>query len=507
MIVKNAFLIVFFLIFAILDISIGYCIIHFNTITLFHFIIFQLINIGVAYGIAEFFLSLAVKRKDLPKLDKLGLLPKVALLYTTYNDVLPAPLSRLNYQVYGNYDIFILDDSTNKTQIDIIKTSGYRIIRRDNRRGFKAGALNNWLSIYGDDYDYFIISDADSLFDDDFIEKMVKYAEHPSNENVAIFQSKIIGWNSQARFARIMAATTPMTNYINDKLANECSTILSWGHNNLHRTRPIKEVGGFDEAFTSEDYATSIHLISRGYECKLVDVVSYEMVPETIQSYSNRSVRWAKQNLELLSLDISCLSFGSRLHLFMSIYYYIIWMVYGIGILLVIYGYKSTFGDIVALIYFLLDFENVRMSLSTSSYLALALFIFYNLNFTFMRLPLALKLGISFKDYCKNLLLSMAVSYYIMFDIIIAQVRTIGGQKVTFDVTDKGSSRATFVDTLKYFKDINIFIILVIIGILRNPLSLILNIIWLVPLIASPFVIYLAHERTQELDEESSQNY
>jgi cellulose synthase (UDP-forming) len=108
------------------------------------------------------------RKVDLPKLGKLAVYPPVALLYVTYNDVLPKAVNTLERQSYLNYDIFILDDSTDEICKRFLDTIGYKIIRRDNRKGYKAGALNNWLNLYGNIYKYFIISDADSIFEDDF---------------------------------------------------------------------------------------------------------------------------------------------------------------------------------------------------------------------------------------------------------------------------------------------------------------------------------------------------
>lgn len=485
--IKNVFLLLFFSIFSILNISVGACMVWYDLVSLLQFLIMQVINIGVAYGLTELFLSLAIKKKDLPKLNKLSTSPAVALLYVTYNDVIPELLSKLKDQTYKNYDIFVLDDSSDERCKKLVDECAFRTIRRKNRTGFKAGALNNWLSLYSDKYNYFVIADSDSLFKDDFIEKMVKYAEHPSNKNIAIFQSKIKNWNTKNAFPRTIATMVPLSNYIIDKLANECSTIISLGHNNLHRTELIRQVDGFDENFVAEDYATGLNLISRGYECKIVDVSSYDMTPEMIKSYTKRYVRWAKQTVELLKLDTEKIPFNTKLHLFMAAYHYLIHIVFFLGILIVVWGYNSSFDN-------LFDFMNIMIGgkfVNTSLLLPLILVTFYILNFTFLRLPLALKLGISVKDYCKNLLLSMAVGYYVMFPLIKEQIKTISGNKTIFDVTDKSKSKISFFQMVKEYRFTNLFIIFILLGIVKNPLSLIFNFIWLIPLIVSPVIIYL----------------
>ncbi len=171
--VKTAFLLLFFLIFGILNIGVGVYMVRYNSISDFLlFFIMQIINIGVAYRLIELFLSLAVKKKDLLKVNDLVSSPSVALLYVTYNDAMPDLLRKLKDQTYKKYDIFILDDSTNEGHIKLIDNYGFKTIRRGARAGFKAGSLNNWLSLYGDKYDYFVIADSDSAFEIDFIENM-----------------------------------------------------------------------------------------------------------------------------------------------------------------------------------------------------------------------------------------------------------------------------------------------------------------------------------------------
>jgi cellulose synthase (UDP-forming) len=431
----------------------------------------QFINIGVAFGLAEFILSLILDKNDLPRLKNLKTYPKVALLYVTYNDVLSEVMHKLRYQYYPNYDVFILDDSTDEGCRIEAENSGFKVIRRYNRKGFKAGAINNWLSLYGDRYDYFVIADSDSIFEMDFIRSMVEYGEHPLNKSVAVFQSKINNWNNESRFVRTITFTNPISNYFIDKLANNCDLIVSWGHNNLHRTELVKKIGGFDERFISEDFATGLELIGKGYGCKLVDVLSYDMTPNTAYVYMQRHIRWAKQNLELLNLDVSKVPFNTQLHLFMSIYQYLIWIIYFIGIIIVIFAHDSSLKQTIGFTDSILSGEFA----GTSSLIPLILLAFYILNFTFLRLPLALMLGISVKNYLENLILSMAVSYYMMLSLIEAQLETLLGAKVTFSVTNKGKRKDNAFKMAKNLKYNNLLILIVLVGLARNPMAIVFN--------------------------------
>lgn len=450
----------FFSIFIALNVAVSLCPIGSSWLSATHLIIMQFINIGVAFGLTEFMLSLILDKNDLPCLNELETYPGVALLYVTYNDVLPEIMLKLKHQDYPNYDIFILDDSTNSRCRTETESSGFKIVRRCNRKGFKAGAINNWLCLYGDRYDYFVIADSDSIFERDFIKSMVKYGEHPLNKSIAVFQSKINNWNNESRFVRTITFTNPISNYFIDKLANNCDLIVSWGHNNLHRTQLVKEIGGFDERFISEDFATGLELIGKGYKCKLVDVLSYDMTPDNVYDYTQRHIRWAKQNLELLILDVRKVPFNTQLHLFMSIYQYLIWIIYLIGIIIVVYAYNSSLEQTIGFTNIILSGEFIGSPLL----IPLLLMSFYIFNFTFLRLPLALKLGISVKNYLENLILSMAVSYYMMLSLIEEQLKTILGTKVTFSVTNKGRTDDNMFKRAKICKYNNILILIVLAG-------------------------------------------
>jgi cellulose synthase/poly-beta-1,6-N-acetylglucosamine synthase-like glycosyltransferase len=123
------------------------------------------------------------------------------------NDVVPECLGSI-WQTYPA-DIYVLDDSTDLEKRRIVDRiaweKGYRVLRREHRQGFKAGAVNNWIKVYGQEYDYIVLLDADSYIPSDWVEEALKYSEHSSNSNIAIFQGLINIWNLSNRFVRTLA--------------------------------------------------------------------------------------------------------------------------------------------------------------------------------------------------------------------------------------------------------------------------------------------------------------
>ena len=103
--------------------------------------------------------------------------PKVALLYTTCDDFREEAVLTCIAQDYEASFTFILDDSDDATfKRRVNEFAGryadkVRVIRRPDRSGYKAGNLNHALrNIAG--FEYFSISDADTILPPDYITKL-----------------------------------------------------------------------------------------------------------------------------------------------------------------------------------------------------------------------------------------------------------------------------------------------------------------------------------------------
>lgn len=490
------FLAVFFSLLVALNLLVGaYLISSHHALSVIYLLIMQLFNIGVAYGLTQLLLSLLSPKEALPHLQELSDHPAVALLYTTCDDLIPELLRRLRHQTYVNAEVFVLDDSTDEEYkhrvVQIAAECGFRVLRRGTREGYKAGNLNHWLALYGDRYKYFVVLDSDSALEDDFVERMVRYAEHPANAAVAVFQSKIRAWNTQDTIPRILDRMAPLYFYQQDRLANRFGYISCWGHNCLFHTAPIREVGGFDERFVSEDYATALNLIDHGYSCKLVDLVSYEAIPDTAENYTRRAVRWAKQSLELELYKSGGrnVPFLSKLHLFMNTYSFAIWYIFLAGIVLATWGYRSSPGDLAVFMRFMLN----GGIFSSSFKWPLLIVVVYYFYFTLLRLPLAIKLGVGAGDYFKYLFLTWSLGFAMMIPLIVAQTKVLLGERPCFTATRSFSrrSRPGPLEEIKRMRATLLFILFIAAGIMWNPLSLGLNFPWVIPLVLAPLTSYL----------------
>ncbi|MEW6586917.1 MAG: glycosyltransferase, partial [Nitrospirota bacterium] len=154
------------------------------------------LNLFWLYGIFHcYFLIYGFVSKRKPAFFKrnCSISSPVAILYATRNDFQTKSALSCLQQTYPNFHLFILDDSTEDSYKK--KVDGFHnefrtlttVIRRKDRKGFKAGNLNSALRYYVTGYDYFAIIDADEVVSPYFIEKLMPY--FGLDENIAFVQA------------------------------------------------------------------------------------------------------------------------------------------------------------------------------------------------------------------------------------------------------------------------------------------------------------------------------
>ena len=162
-------------------------------VSLVQFALMVLFLFSFAYVFSKRVLSLVLPPFRLPALDGLARSPRVAILYTTMNDVVPECVRAIR-PTYP-CDVFVLDDSFDPTKRAVVDRlageMGFSVVRRGSRHAFKAGAINHWLRAHGRSYEYIVLLDADSVVPPDWVGHALRYAEHPENADLAIFQGMV----------------------------------------------------------------------------------------------------------------------------------------------------------------------------------------------------------------------------------------------------------------------------------------------------------------------------
>lgn len=268
-----------------------------------------LIDIFWLYGIYHTAISLfsiffAKRNMCLPP-PLIDMYSKIALFYLTMNDFKEeAALSCVN-QDYPNFDIYILDDSTDegiKTKIDkFIKNLHKKplLIRRANKKAYKAGNLNYALNKICKDYEYFAVCDADGIIPNDFLRKLIPYF---SIDNSIGFVQANQRSNSRQMgiFARNFSFITDIHWKYYVPVREQFGFLMFYGHGAIIKTSVWKEAEGFPETVT-EDLAFSSIIREKGYKGIFVpNVVCYEDFPVDYIRFRRRNERWIKGTAEYL---------------------------------------------------------------------------------------------------------------------------------------------------------------------------------------------------------------
>ncbi|GAB4242723.1 MAG: hypothetical protein Kow0027_01340 [Saprospiraceae bacterium] len=237
--------------------------------------------------------------------------PAVAVLYTTYNDFLEESVLSCVQQDYPNYTVYILDDSTRDECKKVVDDFAAQfpdkvvVVRRPDRKAFKAGNLNHALERVVKE-PYFAIADADEILPPDFLSKLVPVMEadpkvgfvqanHRANPNMKSKLSKDLGPGIDIHWKWYQP------------LRNDFGFVMFLGHGAVLRRDVWKKIGGFPD-IVSEDLGFAIEARELGYRGRFVEnVVCYEDFPDTVRAFRIRHMKWTRGTSEFLKKKMAWL--------------------------------------------------------------------------------------------------------------------------------------------------------------------------------------------------------
>ena len=230
---------------------------------------------------------------------------KVLMVYCTCNDFDGESLIQSMAQTYRNVDTVILDDSTQehyKTLIDKFAEDFHvKVIRRENRIGFKAGNINNYLQsaeCKAERYDYYVILDSDEIIPSDFVYESLKYFY--AQKNIGIVQANHISDRNCNFFMKLfhIGVNSHWPTYQTMKHFYGFSTML--GHGAMIKADCYEKAGGFPP-LVAEDLCLSIEARSHGYYVAFApNIVCREEYPIDYVAFKKRHSKWTQGNLEFI---------------------------------------------------------------------------------------------------------------------------------------------------------------------------------------------------------------
>jgi cellulose synthase/poly-beta-1,6-N-acetylglucosamine synthase-like glycosyltransferase len=292
-----------------------------NFIQVFLLILFSIILI-VFWFLASYFISVLFfyffsKPIKAPELDGDINWPGVAILYPTCNDFqTEAALTCLN-QDYPDFHLFLLDDSYDEEYCGKVtafhnqypeKTT---ILRRADRKGFKAGNLNHALNTTVIGFPFFAVVDADEKLPLDFLKRTLN---HMRNPEIAFVQANHLpNPKPETDFARDISPTILPFWQIHCKTRNKFGFVAFIGHGALIRHSSWKSINGFPEVIT-EDLAFSAELRKNGMQgIFLEDLYCYEDFPSNYISFKKQQERYIIGTTQVILKNIKSVILSKKI--------------------------------------------------------------------------------------------------------------------------------------------------------------------------------------------------
>lgn len=422
--------------------------------------------------------------------------PRVLLLYCTCNDFNATALSACRKQDYPNFKTVILDDSNKFEYIKeinkfYVQHANVEIVRRKNKKGYKAGNLNNYLA-GRTDYDYFVVLDSDEVIPPDYIRQVLKYFAY--NKNCGAVQAKHKAQKGENVFQRLMGLCVGSNGETVQVIKNFYGANVLIGHGMTISRECYEKTGGFP-LVVAEDISFAVEIKNAGLDIIYApDILCYEEFPVNYVSLKKRQCKWTQGNLEYMkkyNKDIgkSKMAWFEKLDIKLSHYS------------LPIVPVLSFLLAVCTIVLGFLGYPVIRYSLAV-----------YGIMILFLCSPMIPDLFVY--NRTKNIFL--LIPYFIVNVATYASLAPmmlktvffgVLGKKATFIVTPKQSEKFRFSEMIKYSWDSLVF------GIIMGVLALfacgsVLPVIFVVAgCVSAPFIIALSNISIKERKTKSNRRY
>jgi cellulose synthase/poly-beta-1,6-N-acetylglucosamine synthase-like glycosyltransferase len=228
------------------------------------------------------------------------------------------PVDRLSVQVLDDstdYDTRALVD---RVCAEVRASTGVdcRVLRRDDRQGYKAGALE--AGRRATDAEFLVIFDADFVPPADYLERAIPHFYRPDGEpdtGLALVQTQWGHLNADDS-----ALTRAQSLWVDDHHTLQMSwRSAMWqfvnftGTAGVWRAAAIEAAGGWRAASLVEDCELSFRHLFAGYRTKFVkEIVAPAELPATFTSYKAQQKRWTQGWVQLQRLHLRTLLLGFR---------------------------------------------------------------------------------------------------------------------------------------------------------------------------------------------------
>jgi cellulose synthase (UDP-forming) len=276
--------------------------------------------------------------------------PSVDVLIPTYNEpafILRRTVMGAQGMEYGNFRVYLLDDSDRPEIQDLALELGCGYLARQDRSHAKAGNLNH--ALHHTSGELIVCFDADFIPTTNFLQRTVGFFQDAKTALVQTPQS-FYNCDPIARNLGLENILPPEEEVFYRQvqpIRDAVGSVVCAGTSFVARRGAIAQAGGFVTDSLSEDYFTAIKLSSLGYDVLyLNEKLSAGLAAENIAAHGAQRLRWARGTLQAFfiksnPLTIPGLSLKQRfghlegiLHWFTGLsrlYFLLMPLAYGLG--------------------------------------------------------------------------------------------------------------------------------------------------------------------------------
>ncbi len=301
------------------------------------FLMFSLLNIALP--------------KTKKKFRKPKKLPFVSVQVPVFNDPIASrcidACIGLDYPK-DRFEIIIVDDSTDKKLAKDLEAYSennpdfIKYIHRENREGYKPGALMNAQPITKGEL--IVIFDSDWIPQKEFLRKVV---EPFSDPDVAIVQTRQ-GFSNHDKnlISRFASYLLIIYHSVFMPINNKANAVFFCGTAGAIRKKAMVKVGGWNSKSITEDSDLTVRLLMAGYKTVYLDIATPSEVPYKVEDFVKQQMRWTYGNTRVFIDNAPKILFSKGLSIWQSILISFITlgnMTAPIVILMTLFGFSAWF--------------------------------------------------------------------------------------------------------------------------------------------------------------------
>jgi cellulose synthase (UDP-forming) len=232
--------------------------------------------------------------------------PSIDVFLPTYNEsweILHPAIFAAQQLDWPDFTVYVLDDGKRDWLRDNCEQYGINYMRRETRKGYKAGNVNNGM-LYSTG-EFVLCIDVDFTVYPNLLYRTVGFMEDPkicivqmpaNFQNADPIQYNMLGESSWPEEQRVFTDVA-------QPARDTWDSAFCYGSVFLARRSALEAIGGIPEDSITEDLYSSYTLIGAGYKIRyLNETLCQGLAAESLGSYLRQRCRWAVGSMQCLYL-------------------------------------------------------------------------------------------------------------------------------------------------------------------------------------------------------------